>query len=207
MVVLMTWRRLTVRLCVTLGAIGFAGSAVTACGAAGKPPALRAVITVSPPSYRGVRFGDDVKRIRNVFGTGQPYDGESGGADPIGAHTPDFSGSIVEGNPGSRKRPVALRDLGAQRYKVASFGLYRGRVYSFLVIDRGAGIDTGLRIGAPLANAHRRFAELTCVSGLTYEDRTPTTSACFGQIAPKAWVWFGGDPIASIEISRYRLGT
>lgn len=201
----MRWRRSTARLFVILGAIGCAGSALAACGAAEKPVASPTVITVSPPSYRGVRFGDDVERVRSIFGARQPYNGESGGGDSIGAHRPDFSGSFVEGNPGSRQRPISLSDLGAERYHGASFGLYRGRVYSFLVIDRGARIDAGLGIGAPLANARKRFPKLTCLAGLTYEDRTPMTSACFGRIAPKVWVWFGGNPIASIEISRYRL--
>jgi hypothetical protein len=187
---------------VTLGGVA---SVATACGGTERRPTRRALIGISPPSYRGLHLGDDVGRARGVFGAGQPYNGKSGGSDPIGADRPDFSGSITEGNPGSRQRPIALRDLGAERYVGASFQLYRGRVYSFVVIDRDAGLDARLHIGAPLANAHMRFPTLTCLDGLTYEDRTPTTSACFGRIAAHLWIWFGGDPIASIELSKYRL--
>ena len=128
-----------------------------------------------------------------------------GGSNPIGTATPEFSGPIAEGNPGTRAKPISLSLLGAERYPGSSFLLYDGRAYAFLVIDRNAGIDRQLRIGSPLAHASSRFPTLICRRRITYQDRSPSTSACYGKLAPNLWAWFGGDPIASIEISRYRL--
>ncbi len=183
--------------------LALGASGVSGCGTSGD--ALRSRVSLTPPSYRGVRLDDALGRLQSVFGVGKPYDGENGGANPIGVATPDYSGPVTEGGPGTRFKPIALTDEGTQRYRGSSFALYRGRIYSILVVDPGAGFDARLRIGGPLQAAGNRFPGLHCISDLTYEDRSPTTSACFGQIAPNLWMWIGGDPIASIEVSRYPL--
>jgi hypothetical protein len=187
-----------------LAALVASAIALAGCGQA-QPGAPRGIVRLAPPSYRDVRLGDDASRVRGVFGRGRPYDGADGGSNPIGAATPEFSGPIAAGNPGTRAKPISVSLLGAERYFGSSFLLYDGRVYAFLVIDRNAGLGTQLRIGSPLAHASSRFPTLTCQRGITYEDRSPSTSACYGKFAPNLWAWFGGDPIASIEISRYRL--
>jgi hypothetical protein len=180
------------------------GCVLAGCGAthAGPP---RSLVALSPPSYRGVRLGDELARLRAVFGVGRPYDGQTGGGNPLGAATPDYSGPVTEGGPGTRAKPIALADEATQRYRGSSFALYRNHIYSILVIDPDSGFDPGLRIGAPIQAARDRFPTLQCTNDLTYEDSSPTTSACHGQIGPHLWIWIGGDPLASIEVSRYRL--
>jgi len=79
-----------------------------------------------------------------------------------------------------------------------------GRVFAFMVIERGARTQAGLAIGDELEAAQSLYPRLTC--GRATSGDIGHYPYCIGAMRPRRSFWLGQDPIASITFSTTRFG-
>ena len=80
-----------------------------------------------------------------------------------------------------------------------------GELRLLLIDDPSAATAEGIGIGAPLDRVKSVYENATC--GLAQENTEyEPYSACYLALSPDRHVWFGGDPISSIEIAAMRIG-
>jgi hypothetical protein len=155
-------------------------------------------------TYGGVGIGDTRKDVWRVFGRRPPL-GREEGFQPIGAgddfygpnHFPAESGYAYED---------ALFWFPVGDIHLGRGSPLRGRqdeVGGFQVTARGARTLRGIEAGDSLEEAREAYPELDC--GEAPAGDVATYPYCSGRIAPERHIWFGGDPIMNISISRSPL--
>jgi hypothetical protein len=146
--------------------------------------------------FRGVPIGASLRDVRAVVGAGVP--GQFIG--PLGMNTiQDLAGPTFIPSPAGSKGPWV-----AWRYESFSVLARGGRVYAIVVTDRRAKTSRAVAIGEELAAAKQAY-DLECREaneGTEYG----TFPACTGSVAPRRWIWIGGDPIKSITVASVPLG-
>lgn len=148
-------------------------------------------------SFRGVALGDPPRSVQQALGravVGGVYDPVVPTGLPDDA--PLTFGSAA---PPSRGRASAVRVF---RYRDVSFAATpQDGVFEILISAQGATTSRGVAIGDPLADARREHRGLACGTkhaGTEYE----SFRYCSGRVGDGTFVWFGGDPITSITLTR-----
>lgn len=164
------------------------------CGGGGGSEApKREVIDERNGTYRGVALGTSTREdiVRRL---GEPD--EEGGTliGPIGG-----DGNTAAGYAGCRGR--RQQNL---RYQEVGFWIGGGVVCLWSTIEEGAATTRGVAIGDPLSAAEEAHSRLDCgVRGRFSE--YPVVPYCTGKLGPRRFIWFGGDPIETIEMNTSRL--
>jgi hypothetical protein len=170
---------------------------LAACGSdepAPAPAAVEEAIDVTGGTYRGIPLGGAPDDVRAALGPQEPAvedepttprEGESFGPWSIGS--------------GSCGPDLAL----FLRYERVAFGFDCGELRWVETNEPGVGTREGVAVGHPLAAVEPAYPEALCgtAGGGEYEEYP----ACSVKVAPKRYVWFGGDPIATIAIGAVPL--
>jgi hypothetical protein len=69
------------------------------------------------------------------------------------------------------------------------------------IAEPGAETTAGVAIGDDLSEAERSYGSLRCGTVNEGSDHGEQYPACAGRVAPKRFVWFGGDPVRLIVIA------
>jgi hypothetical protein len=151
-------------------------------------------------TYGGVGIGDAKEDIWRVFGEKSPVP-HNASFQPTGAR--DFHGpTMIPAETGYAYEdvlfwfPVGDSDLGRG-------SPLRGRqteVGGFQVTARGAVTLRGIQAGDSLDEAKAAYPEVECRDAPAGD--VATYPACTGRIADERHIWFGGDPIVNISLSR-----
>ena len=83
-----------------------------------------------------------------------------------------------------------------------------GDVAGFQVTSAGAATTGGIEVGDDLDDVRASYPEITCGEAPAGESPmlgNTTFPYCAGRLAPDRWIWFGGDPVANISVSRARF--
>lgn len=68
-------------------------------------------------------------------------------------------------------------------------------------MEPGAATGRSVEIGDPLDRAAQAYPGLECREQNEGTENRPYP-ACTGRVAPERYIWFGGDPITTIAMSR-----
>jgi hypothetical protein len=141
-------------------------------------------------SYRGVTLGASREEAEEALGDAAPWTGD----DPLGPLEPGWQRGAPRG-------ALIVGTLDALRYPQLAAHLGDGEVVELIIAEPGAKTTRKVGIGDRLPAVRRTYADLPCgqTSGAA---RGPY---CGGQIAPRRWLWFGGDPIHSITLASVPL--
>ena len=161
--------------------------AVAGCGGGSRPAPS---VNENAGTLAGVRFGETAAQVRDRFH--DPTESASGFF-PKGAA---YSGppGIPSPDQGTDTRPQTLH-YGSSAYLVSpTVG-----VYAMATVAKGSTTKAGVGVGDPLADVATSFKHIDC--GQTAGGESPSYDWCRATL-PKARVFFGGDPIRSITLTR-----
>jgi hypothetical protein len=155
-------------------------------------------------TYGDVGIGDSKEDVWRVFGQKDPAP-HSAGLQPTGAGEEFFGPTSLSAETGYVYEDVAFW------FPVEDLHLGRGsplrgkqdEVGGFQVTARGAVTLRGIQAGDSLDEAKAAYPELECRDAPAGD--VATYPACTGRIAPERHIWFGGDPIVNISVSRSPL--
>ncbi|MEO8289646.1 MAG: hypothetical protein ABI649_01460 [Gaiellaceae bacterium] len=161
-----------------------------------RPPARFHLVDEVAGTYGGVGIDDSPQQMKAVFGPNEPL-GESDRFEPTGSQ--DFTES-----------PWSVTAGGGFAYADVLFWLpgngtspelaTNGPIIGFEVTSPGVETTRGVGIGNDLSEARRSYSEFEC--GEADHGEYGTSKYCLGRIAPDRYLYFGGDPISSISVSR-----
>jgi hypothetical protein len=152
-------------------------------------------------THGGVGIGDTREEMWRVFGR-QPPLGRDEGFQPTGAGDDFYGPNYIPAESGHAYEDV-LFWFPPEDIHLGRGSPLRGRqdeVGGFQVTARGARTLRGIEAGDPLEEARAAYPELDC--GEAPAGDVATYPYCSGRIAEERHIWFGGDPIANISVSR-----
>jgi hypothetical protein len=157
----------------------------------GHAPETR-VINEAAGTYRGVGLGTPEVRVVAVLG--EPLRRGVHGPDPWRNRTLHEQPTLCPHHPGARFVPLT--------YEAASFTVApNGWVCSVVVIQDGAATTQGVAIGDSLDEAREKYPGAYCSRApFGYQEPRQTAPFCARRIAHGRSVWFGGDPIDTIDL-------
>jgi hypothetical protein len=82
------------------------------------------------------------------------------------------------------------------------------KVAGFQVTSAGAATAREIEVGDDLDDVRSSYPEIRCgeaPAGESPISGNTTFPYCSGKVAPDRWIWFGGDPVANISVSRARF--
>ena len=171
--------------------------------------------------YLGVGIGGTQASVVRVLGPPVAI-ANHGGSEPwpIGR---TFNQNFHPGGPGAcrvdeQRFDTKIRELNrtkaeppfrALRYASSSFifGL-GGGICDVQVVQSRAGTRRGVAIGDPLAKARQKYPSIGCHRHRYYTDEGVAQidfPFCTFEVAPDRYLYFGGDPIDTIEMSTSKL--
>ena len=118
---------------------------------------------------------------------GAPLEGESEGAADL-----------------SYPEPLCENPPPIYRYERVAFGFHCGKLLWLVTNEPGAETSRGVAIGDPLADAAAAYPEAVC--GTAGSEESGEYDACRVQLSPRRFIWFGGDPITTIELASVPFG-
>lgn len=183
----------------TLGALSLAACAGDNGDSSPKPAGA---IDTKAGTYRGVGIGDDVAAMHREFGPQAPAaEGERIVPRSVGDEN-DYGPGVIQLTPPDSASPAPLQ---AYRYEHVVFLVRRGQIGAVEVNAEGARLDGGaVTIGGELESAGEKYG-LRC--GTAYEDSEyEQYPACTGKIAPRRYLWLGGDPIRNVTVAVLPFG-
>ena len=171
------------------GAVFF-WSAVACGGGDGDGPEVvsrAAVIDEMRGTYRGVGLGAPREAMFAVFGrkragslAAMPLEGRTRGA-------------------WTMSYPKPYCGMPIYRYERVAFGFTCGKLLWIVTNEPGAQTTRGVAVGDPLRNVDAAYPEAVCgTAGNQY-------AACSARLAENRFIWFGGNPIATIELASVPL--
>jgi hypothetical protein len=146
-------------------------------------------------TYRGVGFRDSATEVTAAFGRSPPLRNDP--VTPLGRnHTyVDLAPSFRCVYPGP-----GLGSDRTMRYEQVSFFLNRDLVCGFAVIEDGAATNRRVAVGDPLREAEDAYPDIEC--GTANEGTEYATFPyCAGRLRPSKYIWFGGNPINTIQMN------
>jgi hypothetical protein len=176
-------------------------SVVVGCGGDGRA-APRVEVDEREGRVGEVRLGDSRERVVEVLGEPE--------ADTDGRMSPTAHDFYDLGLPWVVGPPADVRQTGrrpqAVRYEDLSVLLTReAGVYAIFSARQGMVTATGVRLGDRLTRARDAMPGLRC--GRRNEGSEYVTYPyCTGRVGRDRYVWFGGDPVASITLATTALG-
>jgi hypothetical protein len=152
-------------------------------------------------TYGGVGIGDSKEDVWRVFGEKGRVPRNTS-FQPTGAGDDFFGPSHIPAETGYAYEDVLFW------FPVGNFHLGRGsplrdkqdEVGGFQVTARGAVTLRGIQAGDSLDDAKAAYPELECRDAPAGD--VATYPVCTGRVAEERHIWFGGDPIANISVSR-----
>ena len=174
-----------------LAGAAFCWSAV-GCGGGDDTVVVRrtSVIDEMRGTYRGVGLGGPREAMFAAFGVTKPASPENAAAMPLegetrGAWTLDY--------------PKPYCGMPIYRYQRAAFGFTCGKLLWIVTTEPGAQTARGVAVGDPLRNVAAAYPEAVCgTAGDQY-------AACSAKLAKGRFIWFGGNPVATIELASVPL--
>jgi hypothetical protein len=154
-------------------------------------------IDVAAGSYREVALGDPTLRTQNVFGSKEAVHDEL--IAPVNTTVDDYYGAPV----GLLGRAGPSADVAIYRYAGVVFLAFDGTIEEIGLTEVGASTERGVEIGDELERAKVAYPEIACDTaneGSKYRNYP----GCTGRVGER-FVWFGGDPIKTIELSTSRF--
>jgi hypothetical protein len=153
-------------------------------------------------TYGGVGIGDAEEDVWRVFGRKDPL-GHEENFQPTGVNEDEYFGpTSIPAETGYAYQEVLfwfpVKDLYLGRGSPL-----RGRedeVGGFQVTARGAVTLRGIQAGNSLDEAKAAYPELECRDAPAGD--VATYPVCTGRVAEERHIWFGGDPILNISVSR-----
>ena len=183
----------------------FAGVVGAGCAASSSPEDLPVAkferIDEAKGTYGGVGIGNSKEDVWRVFGEKAPAP-RNAGLQPTGAGDEFFGPTSLPARRGYRYEDVAFW-FPLQDVHLGRGSPHRGKqaeVGGFQVTARGAVTRRGIQAGDSLAEARAAYPELECRDAPAGD--VATYPACAGRIAEERHIWFGGDPIVNISVSR-----
>ena len=155
-------------------------------------------------TYGDVGIGDSKEDVWRVFGEKNPHP-RNQAFQPTGAGDRFFGPTYIPARTGYTYEdvlfwfPIGDADLG----RGSPLRGTQTEVAGFQVTARGAVTLRGIEAGDPLAEARSAYPELEC--GDAPAGDTSTFPYCSGRLAEERHIWFGGDPIVNISVSRSPL--
>jgi hypothetical protein len=148
-----------------------------------------------------VAIGDRSADVHSSFGKATP-------AAPNEPITPTGAPQYFRG-PGT----IFLQDTYAAkpkseptfRYADVSFFLVGDRVAGFMITSPGARTRANVGVGSPLDRVRAAY-RLRCGTANASNGERDHFPACTGRVAPRRYIWFGGDPVENITMSIRPLG-
>jgi hypothetical protein len=163
-----------------------------------RPPARFAVVDEVRGTYGGVGIGDTPTEMRAVMGPIEPL-GENDSFRPTGAQ--DYSeGPWSHSAGGGFAYPDVAFWLPPDSAKPSGAPGSTGLISGFELTSPGAKTLRGLKLGDDLAEAAQAYPQLTC--GMSDRGEYGETDYCMGWIAGERFLYFGGDPITALTVSR-----
>jgi hypothetical protein len=164
--------------------IGAAG-----CGSGGQGASERRTIDEIHGTYRGVGLDAHEREITAAFGRSPPL--RSNPVTPTGSDVTTLSlptkGRCPNGKP-----------TNFLRYRLVSFIVVNHRACEVFVTEDGAATQAGVAIGDELSEAEETYPQIDCGDEYAGEGLfgvEATEPYCAGRMAPRRFIWFGGDPI------------
>lgn len=180
----------------------------TACGVSSSPSDLPTArfdrIDEVEGTYGGVGIGDAREDVWRVFGQKAPV-GHDESFQPTGAGEDFFGPNFIPAETGYAYEDV-LFWFPVEDIHLGQGSPLRGRQYEvggFQITARGARTLRGIEAGDTLEEARAAYPELEC--GDAPAGDVATYPYCSGRIAEQRHIWFGGDPIVNISVSRSPL--
>jgi hypothetical protein len=167
---------------------------ITGCGGG---DAERQQIDEQKGTYRGVGLGSTGPEVIEVFGKSPPLKQEA--VTPTGRDVTEINFAPSSSCPPSGNEP-RQRGRGAHfRYKDVAFQLTDHVVCHVTIIEDDAATSRGVAIGDPLDDVEEDYPHLRC--GEAEIGEGGAFPVCAGQVAENRYIWFGGDPINTIEMN------
>lgn len=175
-------------------------AAASACGSAESGDDLLAesdrvaVIDVTAGTYRGIPLGGTPEQMFAVLGR-------------IDRADQDETASPTSVDEDYGPFGIAYPDVSCPapfyRYEHVALGFNCDELLWVKTVKRGEGTREGVGVGDPLAAVAPAYPGAVCgnAGGGEWEEY----SACSLEVAPRRFVWFGGDPIVSITIGSVPL--
>ena len=179
---------LPVVLAVLAGGVACGGDATTE-----SPPTRARVIDEVRGIYRGVRLESTPAEVHQVFGAKGPAGENEPGTplkgDAYGAWSIQYA---------DRPCPSPVN-----RYDYVAFGFSCGKLLWIVTTEPRAETTRGIAVGDPLVDVEQAYPEAICgkAGGGEYQEYP----ACSAEVAERRFIWFGGDPITTIELGAVSL--
>jgi hypothetical protein len=150
-------------------------------------------------TYRGIGLGNSRRQVTAALGKADPFRNDP--AAPL--RRPDANlAPAFDCKTGQRRGPHWGETL---RYEQVTFIMDGGRVCDFIVTEAGAATNRGVAIGDQLEDSEAAYSDIKC--GIANEgSEYPQFPYCAGYLGPRRFIWFGGDPIDTIQMNTERFG-
>jgi hypothetical protein len=160
------------------------------------------VVDDAHPRYGKVGLGSTVRDVERLLGDGN----EDAGFAPAHRLPAEVAVPLALPNPaGAEHERPTLR-----RYEDSAFLLLHDRVYAMMLTGPTVRTGRGVGIGDTIDEVRRRYHAVQCADVAGGESPlrgVKTYPSCQARIAPRRFVFFGGDPVRSITFySRERVG-
>jgi len=157
-------------------------------------PLVKEDLNLRRGTWRGVGIGSTRRQVIRRLGRikqGDPFA-------PLGADSFDVGAPPTPRNPPG----TGLGQVWRGRNFVMTAD--RGRAWILLVSARGTKTGKGVGVGDSLADVKKAYPKLRC--GTANEGAEwPEVEYCQGPVARGRRVWFGGDPVQSVTVSKAPL--
>jgi hypothetical protein len=175
--------------CADEGDRGVSGLPMTA-----RPSKARGAIKEIVGEYAGIRLGDSRQRVLSRFGK-QPKNAPDSSEFDHPYFIPSGVGTIDYGDVS-----VLFGEADQQRARTVN----PGRVSDLAIYGRGARTKRGVGIGDSLGRVKSAYPDVRCIpyTSLEHDSRGPS---CSTRLAPRRYIYFGGDPITEIDLAVYPL--
>jgi hypothetical protein len=179
------------------------GCALTGCGGAeaeppSRPAAAAATIDELRGTYRGVGLGDTRRKLERRLGRARVT--RDGPFQPIGDDYYDVA------LPPTLDYPSSSGHSGIWRFRRAVVDAYDRRAFSLALTAPDAVTRRGVGVGSSLDDVRAAYPGARC--GIANEGTEyPTSPFCTARVDAGRYVWFGGDPVLSVTLSRKPIGS
>ena len=169
--------------------------ALAACGE-DAPATQRVTVDERAGTYRGVGLLDTRREVERRLGRARVT--QDGPFEPLNM---DFYDAMFPTSPGY---PAHHKTYAIWRFTDAAIDAYDGKAFTFVVTAQDAVTKQRVGVGNTLEEVRAKYAGLQC--GVANEGAEwPEIPYCTGRVAPGRHIWFGGDPVRSVGLSRKPL--
>jgi len=168
--------------------------AVAACGGDSAPAAQRVTVDERAGTYRGVGLLDTRRELERRFGRARVT--KDGPFEPLNM---DFYDAMLPPSPSYTTGEHAF-----WRFQDVAVDAYDGKTFTLAVTAQNAVTKQRVGVGSTREQVVAKYPGLKC--GVANEGTEwPEIPYCTGRVSPGRYIWFGGDPVRSVVLSRKTL--